>query len=240
MFNTHWLVSATFNQSLLLQESIRSTVLPALKVTDAQADAIAYAMELNESLMKPMAEEIQQLQQQLNAFIENASSSAVSSSLLRSAGPQAGSGDFGGSSVVSAATAATAATAGAGDGGGGAGVVGAGGGAGGLSTSPGSRHTSFTSSSSGVPAALLGAAAAGAAAAEGRDAISETQRALEEQQKLLMRLKVVLKKQVGAVCVCVLGVVKSLSCMQLWACLYSSSTKRLHTRLPAHLLSLRR
>jgi hypothetical protein len=93
------------------QASIAATVLPALELSEEQEDATAYVMELCESLMTPIAAEIAQIQQQLNACITQDSSST--------SGASAGSDpDAAGSSLDAAASpraiAAAAAAAAAG------------------------------------------------------------------------------------------------------------------------------
>jgi len=57
------------------QESIKTTLLPALQLSEAQEDQTAYAMEVCESLMAPISAEIAQIQEQLDACV--ASSSAA-------------------------------------------------------------------------------------------------------------------------------------------------------------------
>lgn len=57
------------------QESIKTTLLPALQLSEAQEDQAAYVMEVCESLMAPISAEIAQIQEQLDACV--ASSSAA-------------------------------------------------------------------------------------------------------------------------------------------------------------------
>jgi hypothetical protein len=53
------------------QASIKDRVLPALQLSEAQEDAVAYIVELTESLMAPIAAEIADIQQQLDACISS-------------------------------------------------------------------------------------------------------------------------------------------------------------------------
>lgn len=59
------------------QASIAASVLPALELSEEQEDTIAYVMELCELLMTPIAAEISQIQQQLNACITSSSSASL-------------------------------------------------------------------------------------------------------------------------------------------------------------------
>lgn len=55
------------------QDSIRTSLLPALQLSEAQEDQTAYAMELCESLMVPISAEIVHIQEQLDACISSSS-----------------------------------------------------------------------------------------------------------------------------------------------------------------------
>lgn len=55
------------------QDSIKSTLLPALQLSEAQEDQTAFAMELCESLMAPISAEIVQIQEQIDACITGSS-----------------------------------------------------------------------------------------------------------------------------------------------------------------------
>lgn len=156
------------------QECIQTTVLPALQLTEAQEDAIAYAVELCESLMRPINRELAELQQQLDTYINASRNSSNSSS---SSGSGSGDGDDGTGGRRSSDSAD-------------------------VSSQPPPIHTAGCAECSGgggggagIPQAAAAAAATPATSTTGPSSLSANE-ARDMQQKLLFRLKVVLRKQV--------------------------------------------